>query len=85
VDGVVPAAQGRQQTDGRGPVQQRDGGVAGEPGQLRHGVLAGSAGGPHDAQGVGIDRVPEQVKDRELTALVFGEGVGEPVGQGSSQ
>jgi hypothetical protein len=30
VDGVVAAAQGNQQADGGGPVQQRDGVVAGE-------------------------------------------------------
>ena len=85
MDRVVAAAQGRQQADRGGPVQQRDRGLAGQPGQLGHRVVDGGAGVAHEAEGVGVDGVAEQVQHRELAALSVGEGVGEPVGQGGGQ
>ena len=39
----------------------------------------------HQAQGVGVDRVAEQVQHGELAALGVGERAGEPVGQGGGQ
>ena len=45
----------------------------------------GDAGVAHEAEGVGVDGVAEQVQHRELAALGPGEGVGEPVGQGGGQ
>ena len=41
------------------------------------------AGVAHVAEGVGVDGVTEQVQHRELAAFSVGEGVGEPVGQGT--
>lgn len=81
VDGVVAAAQGGEQADGGGAVQQGDCGLAGDAGELRDRVLAGDVGVAHEAEGVGVDGVAEQVEDGELGALGFGEGVGEPVGE----
>ena len=69
MDGVVPAAEGGEQADVGGPVQQRDRGLAGQPGQLRDGVIAGDVRVAHEAQGVGVDGVAEQVQHRELGAL----------------
>ena len=69
MDGVVPAAEGGQQADGGGPVQQRDRGVAGHPGQRRDGVASSGVRTAHQAQGVGVDGVTEQVQYRELAAF----------------
>ena len=82
MDLVVPAAEGGQQADAGGPVQQRDRGVAVQPGQLGHRVVPGDFRVAHEAQGVGVDGVAEQVQHRQLVPLGVGERLGEPVAAG---
>jgi hypothetical protein len=51
------------------------------PGQRGHRVVSREVGLAHELQGVDVDRVAEQVQQREPRAFGFGEGVGETVGQ----
>ena len=85
VDLVVAAAEGGEQADVGGPVQQRDPGVAVQPGQLGHRVLPGGFRVAHVAQGIDVDGVAEQVQDRHLVPFGVGERAGEPVAEGGGQ
>ena len=82
---VVAAAEGGQQADGGGPVQQPGRGLTGQPGQLGDHVLVSDVRVAHETEGVGVDGVAEQVQHGELGSLGVGEGVAEPVREGGGQ
>jgi hypothetical protein len=81
VDTVIAIAVVGQQPELSRPTQQRGQRRVVGPGQRGHRVVSREVGVAHELQGVDVDRVAEQVQQREPRAFGFGEGVGETVGQ----
>ena len=85
VDLVVAAAERGEQADAGGPVQQRDSGVAVQPGQLWHRIIPDCLLDTHVAEGVGVGGVAEQVQHRQPGPLGIGERLLEPVTERGGQ